>query len=1028
MPNYAGILESLASNPKLLKQIVALREKMLAGLEPIENVAGSMFRVPQDGKGLPSGERAISSLYQNPDAVYPVYHGAHDVSDTPLRPYSEAHNDVTAFLGEREDPRALAYGTTNPRVAAIHAYGLHDIAKSPNLRAYVGRDLPQLSRRDFLGTDIRSVVSALTRGDKDKLLDLAGAQSWSSLRPRTDAFLTSRLQEAPESLLGGEFNALGEDIAALKAQHIATLPKNYIQTMTDLAGFTKSGNPIQKRMPQLMLTDPDEAIRNGQLIPLKGEYAQGGPVKPKYNAQNPMTHYKSSSQDRPIGAGWEDVKRGAKNWAPDIAQFIGSIPDAATYATRRIANGQGEQSVPSLGWGPAMARAVHELQQQLGIEQKRALSQGQSVGPVYEPSARESAAQFANPLQFVNPASVARGAGLGGAEVIARAMQSEGPLAQMLTAGIRPMGVIKQKGGNWLSGSVEDALRGLKRGNPEMRERYARLGVALPPGSEGPTAVNSWIDKALTKYVKNDMATPEDPIRALAEAWPAKQETLLAAQQAKINKLQAKRDIADPRSYPGIDRDIAEANKEKDMIAGQRGLHYDPVWAPDGEFARRFADGLEHTPHPEGPGSRLGKTKLAQDWEDLTDQHLDQYAARDIPQTTNFGKANRVDNPWLEKVPGETPVYGIPGDIPSNLGFDHLIDELSNSINPESGLPRHLMFPADRLDKVSVPQAVQRVSDINAWRAAQKAEADQARANNAAVVLHKEYPDDPNGMKWVQLKAGEKKLPEGYTLEYGPGNGGAYVTDPSGEVVARARSASEALTKVTQGPLADALKYEGDTMGHCVGGYCDDVASGRSNIFSLRDAKGQPHVTIETDKPLETSGTEEEFVDAVGRRPNDFEELDNWAQENGFEIPEEGILPGLPRIVQIKGKGNAKPHDDYLPYVQDFVKSGQWSDVGDLQNSGLERIGPWKQELLKAGAAPERVEQFYTQLGHPEFVTKQQLSDATPGLSPQYDYKMLAEYLNNQAAPEGFAQGGSVTLPKEIRTLQDLRNIIASLS
>ena len=46
--------------------------------------------------------------------------------------------------------------------------------------------------------------------------------------------------------------------------------------------------------------------------------------------------------------------------------------------------------------------------------------------------------------------------------------------------------------------------------------------------------------------------------------------------------------------------------------------------------------------------------------------------------------------------------------------------------------------------------------------------------------------------------------------------------------------------------LGDALKYEGDTMGHCVGGYCPDVLEGHSRIFSLRDAKGEPHVTVET--------------------------------------------------------------------------------------------------------------------------------------------------------------------------------------
>jgi len=45
--------------------------------------------------------------------------------------------------------------------------------------------------------------------------------------------------------------------------------------------------------------------------------------------------------------------------------------------------------------------------------------------------------------------------------------------------------------------------------------------------------------------------------------------------------------------------------------------------------------------------------------------------------------------------------------------------------------------------------------------------------------------------------------------------------------------------------LAESLKYEGEVMGHCVGGYCPDVASGRTKIFSLRDKRGEPHVTVE---------------------------------------------------------------------------------------------------------------------------------------------------------------------------------------
>jgi hypothetical protein len=45
-----------------------------------------------------------------------------------------------------------------------------------------------------------------------------------------------------------------------------------------------------------------------------------------------------------------------------------------------------------------------------------------------------------------------------------------------------------------------------------------------------------------------------------------------------------------------------------------------------------------------------------------------------------------------------------------------------------------------------------------------------------------------------------------------------------------------------------------------------------------------------------------------------------------------------PTIAQIKGFRNKKPADEYLPMVQDFVKSGNWSEVNDLKNTGLRRV------------------------------------------------------------------------------------------
>jgi hypothetical protein len=44
-------------------------------------------------------------------------------------------------------------------------------------------------------------------------------------------------------------------------------------------------------------------------------------------------------------------------------------------------------------------------------------------------------------------------------------------------------------------------------------------------------------------------------------------------------------------------------------------------------------------------------------------------------------------------------------------------------------------------------------------------------------------------------------------------------------------------------------------------------------------------------------------------------------------------------INQIKGKGNRAPNPEYLPYVQDFVRSGDWGDeIGDLHYTGLKRL------------------------------------------------------------------------------------------
>jgi hypothetical protein len=503
--------------------------------------------------------------------------------------------------------------------------------------------------------------------------------------------------------------------------------------------------------------------------------------------------------------------------------------------------------------------------------------------------------------------------------------------------------IVKEGGGNWLSGSVEGAMKPLKRqgvavmplNETEVAERAAQGYTVYDPATgtySKPDPMNQWIDKQLTRYVKNQMGTKEDPIRALAEK----------------------------RSIHTNIREQPRANFVPDRIPA-------------------------------------GESEQARNWDALVDQvpikgsyreHLPivDYSLFEADDLRRLGGEFAVNNP-------EALAYEFNrGKSMRDLGFDHLIDELRNATNPASGLPRELLIKPESLSKLSVPQAVERVAKINEWRAAQKAEADLARARNPATMLHKEYPE---GYSWYELKQPEAKSATGEM--------GDLIGDD-----AKRRAA-----------LEDALKYEGEQMGHCVGGYCPDVIEGRSRIYSLRDKKGQPHVTIEAkpgkpwnerngifyenpelEKPWALYSTEMARAakeKGVERPPNYIFGFPDWLKANDSDVFQKHahvFEKSPPSIVQIKGKSNRAPNPEYLPFVQDFVKSSKWSDVGDFGNTGLMRI------------APESNEAFYLRQQNkpiPEYVTDQEYDEIRRGMANA----MKSPY---GSADEGMKRGGEVRM------------------
>jgi hypothetical protein len=284
-------------------------------------------------------------------------------------------------------------------------------------------------------------------------------------------------------------------------------------------------------------------------------------------------------------------------------------------------------------------------------------------------------------------------------------------------------------------------------------------------------------------------------------------------------------------------------------------------------------------------------TEKGKIWENMVDRRIMQKPASELAKHEYFLQ----EHPWLaNKNPNEEINYL---DIPGGLHLDKLVNQVRKALN------RGDIKPED-VPNYKIADAVKSAhNEINANKKKQLEE------SSIGLPVKKDYDD---GYKWVELYHPNKEK------------------------------------------TRDVLASEGEFMGHCVGDYAegedfDDIMSQSKRIYSLRDANGEPHITIEVNKPSTKKVSAETYLEKYAsdefklRHPKPEGFYGSMKQLMGIEKDPEYIkwrseYPN--RISQIKGKKNTKPKEEYEPYIADFLGSGNWSDIKYADGGSVERIRP----------------------------------------------------------------------------------------
>jgi hypothetical protein len=548
----------------------------------------------------------------------------------------------------------------------------------------------------------------------------------------------------------------------------------------------------------------------------------------------------------------------------------------------------------------------------------------------------------------------------------------------------------------------------LKRAGLDFARSIAPVNVVKPTGKGNWTSGVGSLDEAINRgNLKPDPSAGQE----------------IPYHQMELDELLAK-DAETPGRYTRtIQRvqqnlkDLQRNNALNNWVEGNlKNYMQKQMGTPDDPIRALAEQGVAHHDFPAGrypagnitkrrrkeagfPEEGLAQSELAKRWENLADATINPIKAGEIrariaAQDVNSSKYQTIldENPWLNKLPDSEVVNMTNRYNFRELGFDHMIDVLRAEVAAGRIRP-------EQLNRVSIEDAVKRVHayDQEAAKKAAVEEMESMKAN-LSQTPYKEYG---TGYKWVELPD-PAASPENQKLIQNVGCQGGWCTMDEPNV----------------------FRYGEHEQGN--------------RLYALLDQEGRPHTQIHVQqKPLPVSGEafamlpsakKAEYGQMVRewrRRNPDIEELTDAHTTQA--LIEGGVVPEK-QITQIKPfsnrwdsdkveeftKRNPKYRQEIEPYLQDFVKSGKWSAVGDLENTGLIRIYPESelyQSLTKMGMdAPS----YATQDEITKLLKQAQVGsyrDASKGKTwinvdhPDYRPDPPAEL-----PPEGMKRGGAVTL------------------